>query len=189
MCHAVNSTEPNIKKKYTPYTEYYYGDRERKKESRILTHHQKPFTINTLALLQFTAHALPVVPINVYWQRWLEVRYPGFPSWNHLKSLRVTVPRWMKKKGPDDLLPRKEKSLPPPLSSSSSSSESSSSGMRNFVIKFLLDQTAGALLNITLFIVSINLLKGEGPTRIWELIGEVCFSLLSPCFCIQLGTY
>lgn len=32
-------------------------------------------------------------------------------------------------------------------------------------------------MNITLFIVSINLLKGEGPTRILELIGEVCFSL------------
>ena len=94
----------------------------------------------------------------------------------------MTVPKWMKKKGPDDLLPRKERPLSP-------SSPESSSGTRNFAIKFLLDQTAGALLNITLFIVSINLVKGEGPTRIWELIEEVCFSLPSPYFCIQQGTY
>ena len=94
--------------------------------------------------------------------------------------MRMTVPKWMKKKGPDDLLPRKERPLSP-------SSPESSSGTRNFAIKFLLDQTAGALLNITLFIVSINLLKGEGPVRIWELIGEVRYVLSPPSLCMQQG--
>lgn len=46
--------------------------------------------------------------------------------------------------------------------------------MRSFAMKFLLDQTVGSVVNIVLFIVLINLLKGEDLVRTWELVCEVC---------------
>lgn len=42
-------------------------------------------------------------------------------------------------------------------------------------MKFLLDQTVGSVLNIVLFIVLINLLKGVGVGDVWGLVCEVCF--------------
>ena len=50
--------------------------------------------------------------------------------------------------------------------------------MRSFAMKFLLDQTVGSVMNIVLFIVLINLLKGENLVRTWELVCEVCFDCL-----------
>lgn len=41
-------------------------------------------------------------------------------------------------------------------------------------MKFLLDQTVGSVMNICMFIVLINLLKGEGFRRTWGLVCEVC---------------
>ena len=42
-------------------------------------------------------------------------------------------------------------------------------------MKFMLDQTVGSVMNIVLFVVLINLLKGAGWIRSWELVCEVCF--------------
>lgn len=50
--------------------------------------------------------------------------------------------------------------------------------MRNFAMKFLLDQTVGSVMNIVLFIVLINLLKGENLGRTWELVCEVCLLIV-----------
>lgn len=47
--------------------------------------------------------------------------------------------------------------------------------MRNFIAKFLLDQSVGSVLNILLFLVLITLLKGEGLCRVWEAVVSVCF--------------
>jgi hypothetical protein len=33
----------------------------------------KPFSMNIIALLQFITYGILIVPINHYWQRWLEV--------------------------------------------------------------------------------------------------------------------
>lgn len=71
------------------------------------------------------------------------------------------------KRASEDVLPRKEKCQ----------TQGQSSGMRSFAMKFFFDQTVGSVLNIILFIITINLLKGEGWNRIWELIGEVCCPL------------
>lgn len=45
-------------------------------------------------------------------------------------------------------------------------------------MKFMLDQTVGSIMNIVLFVVLINLLKGAGWNKSWELVCEVCFLLL-----------
>jgi hypothetical protein len=45
--------------------------------------------------------------------------------------------------------------------------------MWNFAMKFVLDQTVAGVVNIVLFIVLINMLKGINWGRIWELTCEV----------------
>lgn len=46
-------------------------------------------------------------------------------------------------------------------------------------MKFFFDQTVAGVMNIVLFIVLINFLKGESLGRVWELVLEVCCVLLS----------
>lgn len=48
------------------------------------------------------------------------------------------------------------------------------SGLHAFVMKFLFDQTIAGVVNIVLFVVLINLLKGASFGRVWELVIEVC---------------
>lgn len=70
----------------------------------------------------------------------------------------------------DKFIPRRVTAIPP-------------TGKRrrfyNFTMKLLLDQTAGGILNIVLFVGLINLLKGASLARTWELVLEVCRILTS----------
>lgn len=143
------------------------------------THFQKPFSLNTIALIQFVTYAIIIVPPNFSWQRYIETRFPGAPStrgWRraqasatssviHSSSVVITMPS----SPPVELLSRKEKSV-----QDAALAAGSNSGMRNFIIKFMLDQTIAGFANIVLFVVLINLLKGASPAKIWDAIGEVC---------------
>ncbi|EAU32611.1 predicted protein [Aspergillus terreus NIH2624] len=138
--------------------------------AQVIDRHKenKPFTLNTIALIQFVAYAIIIVPINFSWQRYVEATFPGFPSWRNPDpsssasgstsgNVALVAPST-----PDDLLPRKEKpSRPRPRS-----------GMWNFGMKFLLDQTVGSVMNIVLFIVLINLLKGMSWATVYRLTCE-----------------
>lgn len=150
---------------------------------------QTPFTLNTLALLQFITYGILIVPVNFYWQRALEARYPGFPSraeisnlWRSFSLKSLFSLAWLRSfissswdsfvKGRDEVLPQtkdKEKWAPRPRRS----------GLHSFVMKFFFDQTVAGVMNIVLFIVLINFLKGESLGRVWELVLEVCRVLLS----------
>ncbi|KAF7122679.1 hypothetical protein CNMCM5793_000789 [Aspergillus hiratsukae] len=143
-----------------------------------------PFTLNTLALVQFLTYAVIIVPINFSWQKYLEARWPGFPG-RRGATIAATVAATAEAKAgdvvvtvdPGDLLPVKEKEEKQlvPVSSwrwRSGARWRSRSGLGNFLMKFILDQTVGSVMNILLFIVLINLLKGVGWRRIGELIVE-----------------
>lgn len=119
------------------------------------------------------------MPPNFYWQRYIEVRFPGFPN------LRNAFKSDAEKDKPvldlEDSLPRKEK---PPrqqtFSSGSSSASPSGSGWRNFAMKFTLDQTVAGVVNIVLFVVLINMLKGQlGIGSLWKLVCDVCLPSFS----------
>ncbi|OJJ04950.1 hypothetical protein ASPVEDRAFT_44486 [Aspergillus versicolor CBS 583.65] len=140
----------------------------------------KPFSLNVPAFLQFITYGIIIVPINHWWQRWLEVTFPGFlfqattdagsssSSSSNPGALPLsTIPN---EKGgrevveiKDKFIPRRVTAIPP-------------TGKRrrlyNFAMKFLLDQTAGGILNIVLFVGLINLLKGASLERTWELVLE-----------------
>ena len=47
------------------------------------------------------------------------------------------------------------------------------SGLQCFMMKFLADVTVAGVMNIVLFVVLINILKGESLSRSWELVYEV----------------
>lgn len=121
------------------------------------------------------------MPPNFYWQRYIEIRFPGFPN------LRNAFKSNAEKDKPvldlEDSLPRKEK---PPrrqtFSSGPSSTSPSGSGWRNFAMKFTLDQTVAGVVNIVLFVVLINMLKGQlGIAGLWKLVCDVCLPFfLSP---------
>ncbi|KAJ5889399.1 hypothetical protein N7504_010209 [Penicillium tannophilum] len=118
-----------------------------------------PFALNTLALLQFVTYGILIVPINFYWQRALEARYPGFPSRAEIGNVFRCSSRSY------DTLPSskdKEKWAP----------RARKSGLHSFMMKFLLDQTIAGVMNIVLFIVLIHFLKGETLKRLWELVLE-----------------
>ncbi|KAF7166223.1 hypothetical protein CNMCM5623_010063 [Aspergillus felis] len=152
--------------------------------AQIIAQHKKdgPFTLNTLALLQFLTYAIIIVPINFSWQKYLEARWPGFPG----RSRPVAATGAEAKGGAGavivtvdsgDLLPVKEKEKHDPHRVSGARwrwrwRSRSRSGLGNFLMKFFLDQTVGSVMNILLFIVLINVLKGVGWRRIRELIFE-----------------
>ncbi|KAH2293159.1 hypothetical protein KXV50_003788 [Aspergillus fumigatus] len=159
-------------------------------ESWTTSKESGPFTLNTLALLQFLTYAIIIVPINFSWQKYLEARWPGFPG-RKGRSTPTAVAGAEAKTGAvvvtvesADLLPVKEKveekqrvsaARPRPRSRwrwRSRSRLRSRSGLGNFLMKFVLDQTVGSVMNILLFIVLINVLKGVGWSRIGELIYE-----------------
>ncbi|KAJ5194406.1 hypothetical protein N7491_001744 [Penicillium cf. griseofulvum] len=136
-----------------------------------------PFTLNTLALLQFVGYGILIVPPNFYWQRALEARYPGFPtraefsnafSIRSLKSIfspRAWLSLFSRARQEDSLPSHKEKEKHVPWAP-----RKQPSGLRSFVMKFFFDQTAASIVNLVLFVVVINLLKGESLKKAWELV-------------------
>ncbi|KAL4977858.1 hypothetical protein BDW66DRAFT_149588 [Aspergillus desertorum] len=140
----------------------------------------KSFSLNILALFQFVTYGILIIPINHYWQRWLETTFPGF-------LFQASPP-------PDKITEERSPSHSPSLSTGTSQiievkenlrtatpalakwKPSRLSGRKrrifNFGMKFLLDGTAGGILNIVLFVALINLLKGKSWERVWELVFE-----------------
>jgi len=121
--------------------------------------HNKPFSLNIIPLIQFVTYAIIIIPINFSWQKSVEARFPGFPTFPW--SPRGTA-SFGNKTGTVDhpLLPIKEKEMEEKPKDKWQAARLKPSGTRNFVIKFILDQTVASIMNITLFIVLINLLKG-----------------------------
>jgi protein Mpv17 len=144
-----------------------------------------PFALNVLALVQFIIYGIIIVPPNFYWQRALEARYPGLPSRAEfsdafsLRSLKALFsPRaWLSlfsTSSQDESLPShkdkdKEKHV-------RWAPRKQTSGLRSFLMKFFLDQTVASITNLVLFVVLINLLKGENLGRVWELVILVRFT-------------
>lgn len=138
--------------------------------------------------MQFVVYGILIVPINFYWQRALEARYPGFPTraeianafrfssrscspaalYGQLRSFITFAISSIFNTDRGEELPSvkdkdKEKWAP----------RARRSGLHSFLMKFFFDQTVASMMNITLFIVLINFLKGESLSRVWELVLEV----------------
>ncbi|RAH66804.1 uncharacterized protein BO66DRAFT_380611 [Aspergillus aculeatinus CBS 121060] len=159
-------------------------------------HRGKPFHLNPTALLQFLIYGLLSVLPNFLWQRFLESRFPGFPSWRRrwwssaLTTTTTTIPGTSSTPTTTKAAPPKgEVCIPIPgfipifpentttkakdkAKDQDPKRQAGSNGVRNFLAKFLLDQTVGSVMNIVLFVVLINLLKGVGWAACWGLVRE-----------------
>ncbi|KAL4740733.1 hypothetical protein BDV11DRAFT_184770 [Aspergillus similis] len=142
----------------------------------------KPFGVNIIALLQFITYGILIVPINHYWQKWLEITFPGFlfqasPSspkgGEVVAGARSSSHSPTLSNGTSQIIEVKEKLIPAP---STNWKPSTLTGRKrrifNFGMKFLLDGTVGGICNIVLFVTLINLLKGESCARVWERVFE-----------------
>lgn len=142
------------------------------------THLQKPFHLNILALLQYLTYNTITVPPNFWWQRYLEIRYPGSPRRSPQNGAAPDPTQ-------GSILPVMEiKEKPqPPAAVPASRWLGMSPGTRNFIAKFLLDQSVGSVVNILLFIVLINVLQGGGLRVVWEAVCQVCLLCSSWWWC------
>lgn len=132
------------------------------------------------------------MPINFYWQRALETRYPGFPSraeisnllrsWRSLFSVSALKAFFFSaisseaspRLGDDAALPRHREKEKEKEAEGRWVPRAQRSGLHSFVMKFLFDQTVAGAMNIVLFVVLIHFLKGESLGKVWELVLVVC---------------
>lgn len=95
-----------------------------------------PYSFDYTALLHMVLLSIIQTPPNYKWQMSLEHHFPGYPA-KHATAEKAKV----------------EQSVPEEMQSLS---------VTNTVIKFILDQTVGAVVNNLMFLVGINLLRGAG---------------------------
>ncbi|KIV92751.1 hypothetical protein PV10_04020 [Exophiala mesophila] len=96
-----------------------------------------PYSFDYTAFLHMVLLAIIQTPPNYKWQIALENNFPGYPP---------------KRPATTD----KDKDERPPTE------ETQSLSVTNTVIKFILDQTFGAVVNNVMFLVGISLLRGAG---------------------------
>lgn len=113
---------------------------------------QRPYTnLNIQEILIFVTYTIFNIPLNVYWQEWLEGTFPG--SKPAASPAKENVGKNEKSTGTKQV-----------------------TDYKNIAIKFALDQTVGAAVNITLFIAGVGALKGMGRDEILQSIKRVCFA-------------
>ncbi|KJX94107.1 integral membrane protein [Zymoseptoria brevis] len=114
-----------------------------------------PFTLDVVRLLQFVTFSVIACPPNYVWQRFLESKFPAYPS---------DQQSGLSKKSD-------EKSSAKPVSKQLS--------IKNTAIKFSLDQTIGAAVNTVMFIAGIALLRGESLDTAIRNVQEQYFPMQS----------
>ncbi|PWY90527.1 hypothetical protein BO94DRAFT_28289 [Aspergillus sclerotioniger CBS 115572] len=154
--------------------------------AQIIDHHRKSkssFTINTPAVLQFIIYGILIVPINFIWQRYLEDKFPGALLFRRAPTTTTTTTTSPNRRNKNER--NGEVYISIPLSTNSTgtlkekpflpqrrlgASRAGGRGWYNFLMKFLLDQSIGSVMNIVLFVVLINLLKGVRVVEVVRLV-------------------
>ncbi|EAA60237.1 predicted protein [Aspergillus nidulans FGSC A4] len=108
--------------------------------------------MNIIALLQFITYGILIVPINHYWQKWLEITFPGFlfqaspssPKGEVAAGARSFSHSPALSNGTSQTIEVKEKLIPaPPTNWKPSTLSGRKRRIFNFSMKFLLDGTVG----------------------------------------------
>jgi protein Mpv17 len=90
------------------------------------------------------------IPINVFWQEWLEATFPG------------------SKPAPVPTAAADEKKASKPVKSDKQVRD-----VKNTLIKFAMDQSVGAAFNIPIFLATIGAVKGQGWEQILDTVRRV----------------
>jgi len=126
-----------------------------------------PFALNFVDTFQFALFAVLATPPNVVWQAWLEAQFPAHDEQlsAHQKEALVddAVAGRTNVDGKEDRDGARIKTKRP---TSMADDSSKRLNKKNTVIKFLLDQTLGAVVNNLLFIAGIGLIRGKTTDKI-----------------------
>ncbi|KAF1809129.1 hypothetical protein P152DRAFT_170353 [Eremomyces bilateralis CBS 781.70] len=140
----------------------------------------RPFTISLVPLLQFVLFTILATPPNCLWQEWLEDVFPGQTSEPVYALKSATDEQKKSGKGKSKVVSQTTKRL----------------NVKNTIIKFVLDQTVGAAVNIAMFIGGIGTIKGRSSeeimsslkndsfpfymagVKLWPIVSVLCFTLV-----------
>ncbi|KAI2787295.1 hypothetical protein POX_f07658 [Penicillium oxalicum] len=121
-----------------------------------------PFELDVQALIQFTACAIIVTPLNYLWQTNLEASFPGS------KPAPAAAPPSTKEKSKSD--------------ATGSKSAKSSLNVGNTITKVVIDQTIGATWNTVLFLFTMGLLRGHHYDEVLVQIRQEFWPIMSAGF-------
>jgi protein Mpv17 len=111
-------------------------------------------------------------PPNFLWQTWLESAFPGYieknPTPREKETLDEKVRSTSTATDADSLRSRSRNEERKTPISYSPSSDKKQLSIRNTAIKFLLDQTFGAVFNTVTFLMGIPMLRGQSWQTGWE---------------------
>ncbi|TLD23530.1 integral membrane protein [Venturia nashicola] len=118
--------------------------------AQVIDAYQKniPLSLNITPILQFVTYSILNTPLNCLWQDFIEASFPSNVATD------VEVPNKTDEKA--KALQRKKVF-----------------SVKNTLIKFALDQTLGAAVNIPLFIVIIGVVKGQSMNTITNNVKAV----------------
>jgi len=107
-----------------------------------------PPSLNTTPILHFVLYTIFNTPINFLWQEYLEDSYPAYDTKPAVLSEKASPSR---------------KEVP----------QQKKLSITNTIIKFVLDQSIGAVYNTIAFLVVMQAFKGASAPDIWNVVKTV----------------
>ncbi|KAK7513722.1 hypothetical protein IWZ03DRAFT_416568 [Phyllosticta citriasiana] len=121
----------------------------------------QPLSFDFAALVKFVLCTVISTPPNVLWQEYLEERFPGTTKDEKKKPIKAKNDKNEKRSADDD---------------------GDGDGQRNWwnmFMKFFLDQTVGAFVNIVSFVATIRALNGSSSDEIYAAIKDGMWPIYS----------
>lgn len=134
-----------------------------------------PFAFNWMEFFRFTVVMFLLSPPIFYWQMWMESNWPGEPRSRHQDYLPVASDFELDDVGRDSLDSHTARPAEDPKQQMSAKLR-----WRNIWIKWLLDNSFGAVWYTLLFIILIEIFKWHNIFQIWQALLRVSSRLCTP---------
>jgi protein Mpv17 len=136
--------------------------------AQLLKAYQSPtltsFSLNFTPILQFALFTALNTPPNFLWQQFLEETFPGFD----VKPVIVESEKPLSEKGEKEQGGTTKEIVP-----------EKRLNKRNTAIKFLLDQSVGALFNTVVFIAGMAAMRGATTSQVIDKVSKEAWPLMS----------
>jgi len=129
--------------------------------ANVHAHQKTPFALDPTPLFNFALFTLLNTPPNFLWQQFLEETFPGTTIAPAIVPMTNTSEKPSTTNEKKEIIPRK------------------TLNKQNTLIKFLLDQTLGALFNTIVFIAGMAALKGQDYADIVQAVRAETWGLMS----------
>ncbi|KAF1991577.1 hypothetical protein K402DRAFT_388976 [Aulographum hederae CBS 113979] len=120
-------------------------------------------------ILQFVVYTILNTPPNFLWQQWLEEAYPSSKPSPDAHS-QSSAPQTAVEKDSGQGLTTEDVKIKAMQAKEKAKEKSQGINWHSAAMKFMLDQTVGALANTVMFIAGIGMLKGHNGSQIFGAI-------------------